>query len=362
MSPHKMRGSRGNFRFDRVFPGVGRINVSSGTTSAQEFKRRDAVLTKLFDSSQLEVLKAFQQGSITIEQLIDADRAGRLRSAELLSEVALRQNLWAAAEQTLPAMGKSPETRRRYYTSLKKLRERSKLGKDAKVADLARVEWKKLAGGWEESSADWNHLRRAVSTFLTTLLGDVYHPFRRTVMKQIPTADEGTGREPDITVERFLEIVARVPAHARPCYWVLALTGMRTGEYLRCTKAHLDARAHTVAVPGSKTGASRAKVEVEAELWGWIETGIPSPLRYGWMRKYFKRAVEAIGQKELRLHDLRHFMAQLASDAGAPTALIQAAMRHRDPSMTRRYEMRKAKGEVARLVGRAFRDRMPDSA
>ena len=72
------------------------------------------------------------------------------------------------------------------------------------------------------------------------------------------------------------------------------------------------------------------------------------------MRKYFKRAVEAIGQKELRLHDLRHFMAQLASDAGAPTALIQAAMRHRDPSMTRRYEMRKAKGEVARLVGQAF--------
>ena len=52
-------------------------------------------------------------------------------------------------------------------------------------------------------------------------------------------------------------------------------------------------------------------------------TGIPSPLRYGWMRTYFERAVKAIGQKELRLHDLRHFMAQIASDAGAPTALIK---------------------------------------
>lgn len=356
MSPHRMRGSRGHFRIDRVFGNVGRINVSSGTSNPKEFRRRDGILTKLYESAQLEVLRAFQQGALSMEQLVDADRAGRLRSAELLSDLTLRENLWAAVEKTLPAMGKSSETRRRYYTSLKKLRERSQLGRDAQVGDLVRVEWKRLAGSWKDSSADWNHLRRAVSTFLSTLLGDVHHPFRRAVMKQIPTADEGTGREPDITVDRFLEIVARVPSHARPCYWVLALTGMRTGEYLRCTKAELDGSSHTIAVPGTKTGTSRAKIEVAAELWGWIESGVPSPLRYGWMRTYFKRAVMALGQKELRLHDLRHFMAQVASDAGAPTALIQAAMRHRDPGMTRRYEMRKAKGEVARLVGSAFRN------
>lgn len=356
MSPHRTGGERrGKFRFDRRFPGVGRINVSSGTANPQEFRRRDAVLTKLFDSAQVEVLQAFRQGLITIEQLVDADRAGRLRSAELLSDLALREGLSTAIERTLPSMGKSSETRRRYGTSLHKLRARARLGADTKVSDLARVPWKALAGSWGGSAADWNHMRRAVSTFLSTLLGDVYHPFRRSVVKQIPTADEGTGREPDITVERFLEILERVPAHARPCYWVLALTGMRTGEYLRCTKADIDSVAHTIAVPGTKTGASRAKVQVEGEMWGWIEAGIPSPLKYGWMRTYFKRAVTTIGQPDLRLHDLRHFMAQLASDAGAPTPLIQAALRHRDPGMTRRYEMRKGKGEVARLVGRALR-------
>jgi len=102
-----MRGSRGNFRFNRVFPSVGRINVSSGTSNAKESRRRDSILTKLFDSAQIEVLKAFHEGGISIEQLVDADRAGRLRSAELLSDLALRENLWAAAEKTLPAMGKS---------------------------------------------------------------------------------------------------------------------------------------------------------------------------------------------------------------------------------------------------------------
>ena len=73
--------------------------------------------------------------------------------------------------------GKSPETRRRYYTSLKKLRTRDVLAKDAVVNKRARVDWKALSAGWEESPADWNHLRREVSTFLSTLLGDVFHPF-----------------------------------------------------------------------------------------------------------------------------------------------------------------------------------------
>ena len=61
---------------------------------------------------------------------------------------------------------------------------------------------------------------------------------------------------------------------------------------------------------------------------------------------------EAKRYSGLRIHDLRHLYGQLASDAGAPTAKIQVALRHADPKMTRRYEMRRAKGEVAQLVGR----------
>lgn len=144
-----------------------------------------------------------------MEQLVDADCAGRLRSGELLSDLAFRENLWAAAERVLPAMGKCSETRRRYHTSLKKLRERSQPGRDAQVNDLLRVEWKRLAGSWKESSADWNHLRRAVSTFLSTQFDDVHHLLRRAVMKQIPTADEGTDRESDVTGSpfRFVKVI-----------------------------------------------------------------------------------------------------------------------------------------------------------
>ncbi|MBX6331056.1 MAG: hypothetical protein IRY91_04325 [Gemmatimonadaceae bacterium] len=73
------------------------------------------------------------------------------------------------------------------------------------------------------------------------------------------------------------------------------------------------------------------------------------------MRIHFKEAARAVDAPSLRLRDLRHFYAQLASDAGAPTAKVQAALRHANPAMTRRYEMQKARGEVARLVGGALK-------
>src|SRR5262245_20001918 len=88
----------GGIRFNRDFTriGVGRITLSSRTTNVQEFRRRNDILTKLADSAQIEVLRAFRDGAITIEQLVDADREQRLKSADLLGVLTLRQPLWAA--------------------------------------------------------------------------------------------------------------------------------------------------------------------------------------------------------------------------------------------------------------------------
>ena len=82
MTPHRI-GQTGSYRFDRIFPGVGRINGSSGTTKAKEFQRRDQLLTELFEHAQLEALRAFQRGDVTIEELLEAKRTGRLTSAAL---------------------------------------------------------------------------------------------------------------------------------------------------------------------------------------------------------------------------------------------------------------------------------------
>src|SRR6185437_10051000 len=115
----------GSFRFDRQFKGVGRIARASGARTTQEFAKRDAILTKLFDNAQLDALRAFQRGEITMAQLVDAERDGLLRSDRLLTTLSRDRPLWAAVDEVLPHMGKSERGRDRYYTSFKALKIRA---------------------------------------------------------------------------------------------------------------------------------------------------------------------------------------------------------------------------------------------
>src|SRR5438477_10220552 len=94
----------GCIRFNRDFSrlGVGRLTMSSRTKVPKEFERRDQLLSKLAESSQIEVLMAFRDGAISIEQLVEADRQQRLRSADLLVDIVSRRNLWDTIDATLP--------------------------------------------------------------------------------------------------------------------------------------------------------------------------------------------------------------------------------------------------------------------
>ncbi len=343
-----------SIRFDRIFRGVGRIARSSGTSSPKEFARRDGLLTELADAGQLEALRAFQAGDLLIEHLIEAKRSGELTSNYLLRDVKLDQNLWDAFDD-LYGKTKDRSTYHRYHSTARKFARiaLTAIGRGARVRDLRRIDWSRLRQQWGGSSADWNHLRRMISRSLTQWMGDVYDPFRREVVKRIPREKE-IPRIPDITIELFWEILARTPDYAQPCYVTLVATGMRLGEYLRCDKSHLSASTCSIDVPGTKTADSKARVFVDEALWPWIEAGIPAPLNDTWIRHYWKRSAREMGKGELRLHDLRHAYAIFASDAGVPTAQIQAALRHAGPEMTRRYEMQRSRRSVAETVGRVL--------
>jgi integrase len=343
--------------------------MSSRTRDPREFKRRDAILTKLYENAQVEVLLALKEGRITIEQLVDADRNDRLRSRDLLPDLVLLQPLWESVENALPKMGGSLPTRRRYRVSFAALRSkaRNSLGDGASVRDLSKVDWKSLHELWDRSPADWNHMRRAVSAFLTVVLGEKYHPFRRAVVVAIPKAAE-VGRVPDITPELFWQVIEQVPQGLKGCYVTLVATGMRVGEYLRCTRFNLRPETHAIEVPGTKTAASAATIYVDESLWPWIVAGIPCPLghpgappaegvqhdtRYKRLRRAWAAACARVGVR-LRLHDLRHCMGQWSVDAGVPEAKVQSAMRHKTAAMTRRYTMSKDRREVAEAMGAAL--------
>ena len=350
-------------RFDRILRGVGRIARSSGTSSKKEFARRDALLTELADAGQLEALRAFQAGDLLIEHLIEAKRSGELSSNYLLRDVKLDQNLWDALDE-LYGDHKDRSTYHRYRSSSRKfaLVAIRSIGRNARVRDLRRLDWHALRRAWGGGAADWNHLRSLISRSLTHWMGDVYDPFRREVVKRIPREKE-IPRIPDITIALFWDIVARTPDFAQPCYVTLVATGMRLGEYLRCDKTHLSSATCSIDVPGTKTPDSKARIFVDEALWPWIDAGIPAPLNECWIRHYWKRGARELGKGELRLHDLRHAYAIFASDAGVPTAQIQAALRHAGPEMTRRYEMQRSRRSVAVTVGQALLEaKRPPSA
>jgi len=346
----------GGIRFNRDFSriGVGRIARSSRTTNPKEFQRRNDVLTKLAESAQIEVLRAFRDGAITIEQLMEADREQRLRSADLLGALVLRRSLWGAIAETLPRMGSSKQTQKRYEVSMNALRKRGEqwLPERATIADLDRVAWRELRDTWGRSAADWNHLRRGVSAFLSTLLGDKYHPFRRTVVDRIPIAAE-VARVPDVTPEVFWAIVKHVAKPYRPCFIALVATGMRVGEFLRCTRFNLKPATFSVSVPGTKTAASAEDVAVHPKLWRYVESAVPAPLAYRALRGHWRAACKKAGV-DVRIHDLRHSYAQWAVNAGVPESKVQSALRHKTSGQTRRYSKTKEKGEAANAVGQVL--------
>lgn len=213
-------------------------------------------------------------------------------------------------------------------------------GPDMKIRDLvlvSKTEWKLLSQSWGTSPADWNHARRSLSAVLTTLFhGDDAHPVRREVINAMPFLKE-VERVPDISPALVWRILEQLPDHARAFPMVLVVTGLRIGEYERLEPHHLHHESCRISVPGTKTDASEDYIDVAPELWSVVVRGVPSPYRYGWMRRIFRKACEDAGVEGITLHDLRHCHGQWALENGAAEHEVQAQLRHTSIAMTRRY-------------------------
>lgn len=334
----------GTYRLDRRFPGVGRIAVASGAHTAAEFAKRNALLTRLYDQGRLDLLRAIQAGTLTVTVVYAADRARQLDS--LIGErAALGRPFWSAVHGWLAT--RPGPTGRRYAVSFAAVERARVLAPTAAVEALARVDWPALRAAWAPSPASWNHLRRALSAFLTTHLGDKLHPFRQQVLRAFGKLEREVARVPDLSPDLFWRIVRAAPPHVQPAFVSLVATGLRVGEYLRLAETDLYPHTCAVRVPGTKTAASAATVRVNQQLWPWVAAAVPSPLAYKWLRTHWKRACRAVGVPDLRLHDLRHAHGQWSVNAGVPEAAVQASLRHSSGAMTRRYTLQKDRGTVA---------------
>jgi hypothetical protein len=79
MSPSRTGKSQGNYEIDRRFPIVGRVRLSSGTRDLREFRRRDVLLSTLYEIGDLDTLRLLRDREMTIQQLVALHRDKGLR-------------------------------------------------------------------------------------------------------------------------------------------------------------------------------------------------------------------------------------------------------------------------------------------
>ena len=237
---------KGSYRIDRVFAGIGRIALASGTTNRDLFGAYNRMLTDLYKDGHHDILTKLRARRYTIQQVYDANRSNRLDKLE--TDTLLGASLWERVAQWVPSSAPAPSSRKRYEMSFKALQSSGILGPRATIADLAQVNWRAASEAWPSGGADWNRLRGAVSHFLAITLDDVHHPMRHKVLKGFPTRPEPP-RVPDITIELFWKLVAASPEHIQPCWVTLVATMMRVGEYLACTEHNLMPHTKSVLMP-----------------------------------------------------------------------------------------------------------------
>lgn len=342
MSPEKTHPD-GWYRLDRDVAGVGRIRVKSGRSLALH-RRVDALVTKLAEQGRLEELRALKAKTVTSMMLVDADR----RNSTALTPDAqrLQAPLWATATRLFTGPG---PTLARYRRSMDGAETAGILPSTATVVDLTGVAWRTVERGWPHSAADWNHLRRALSRFLTLHLGE-HHPFRVATLAEVPSRRE-TERLVELTPAAFQAIIAPAPMPLQHVFWTLAATGLRSmAEYAQLGKSSLGSFA--VRVRRSKNSESYRNIPVDPRLWPHVVAAVPPAFKPDLITRKWRALADAAGRPDLVLRDLRHCYGFWSLEAGVPINVVRDAMGHKNLSTTQRYVRQQAsRNHAAALAG-----------
>ncbi len=355
MTSRKLR----HYRIDLRLKGVGRLQVSSGTSQRREYERRKQVLRDLHADGRLDVLTALNAGTVSMVEVLAGVRETGVKT---LTALVLHRPLWASLADALKASTAGTETTDRYRLSVTTLERCGVLPKGARVRDLATVEWPRVRPSFK-SASDWMHLRRALSALLSIHLGDMTHPFRREVIGRIETEKEGE-RTPDVTIAQFWACVDRLPSWAVDPIRCIALTGVRCGEYIHATADDLRPATLEWVVRG-KTGTR--PVAVAAAAWPIVCAAVParyapppragernsSTRRYQLLQQAWMKATRAEGVV-CTLHGLRHLHGQLLSDLGESDGSVADVLGHGDAKTTRRYTKRTNRRDAAEGIAGAI--------
>lgn len=331
-------------RIDRVFAGVGRIAIFSGTTHSPTFARIKAMMSGLFNVGRLDVLIWIRDGVYaplevlhhwergTLDKLRGPDAVGGLVAA-----------LWRFHETSQA----SASHRANLATYIRHIEKHAK--KASVVSDLPAL-LRTAKDKMLETPVAFNRLRSHMIAFVSEVHGQ--HSPVWIAVTRVRRFKKVEGNRPkqkqrrpltvaelDAVCEAFTDVVVyggrkgagnkgkkvvRRTIHAehmRHAVRFLATTGMRPAEYWQRLGATWDVSLDMTWIRGTKTAAAdRASF--------YISIFVYPPCGEQLFRREFTRATEKALRVGLDTYSLRRTFAKLCEDAGVVESRREAYMGH----------------------------------
>lgn len=345
--------------WDEGLPGFG-VRVSPGGTKAYIVQYRDRGATK--------------RKTIGTVETVALDRA-RKAAGDMLATVRLGVAI-PTRQSGGPLFGAVLDDFLRFTEAKRSPRTASDYRKraDAKlrpefgekrIRHIARADIEKFHEGLADTPRSANYLLAIISGVYSyavrvKIIADGDHPARR-----IPKYRENR-RTRHLSLEEvaaFGSALAALEAERKVSPWaaaalrLLIITGARHGEILSLQWAHVDLAGGVLNLPTSKTGPKRIRLAAAAvaviESVPKIE-GTPyviagrhhgEPMKS--LQKPFEVTVAKAGLEHVRIHDLRHTAASVATSAGVGLPILGKLLGQSQSFTTERYSHIAADAERA---------------
>lgn len=344
-----MATKRGNgiYYVQRTFQGVGKIYRSIHTRKKGRAQARERVLVSLHQQGRGELVRAFDDGEVSIQKLEEYFETGRIH--ELAGE--LRRKDSSLAEACEAVLGhKEPDvkasTLERYRTGLDHFKEFA--GQDATVRDVLTEE---SIQGFKKHRLNEGVAEQTVNNDLGAVSILITHAMKKGWIDERPEIKrfEYKARIRWLEAGQLADYLDTLRPAFRPQMELLLGTGMRLGESekLRVCDLRLGKEDKRAMVEDSKTANGVRTVFIPAWAAETVESHIEEHGLSGTdgifqidrraVQAEHNRACDEAGIPDYTIHDHRHTAAVHLARAGMPLHLLQQQLGHKDIEMTMKY-------------------------
>jgi integrase len=240
----------GSLPIDLQFRGIGRLHLRSGTTKRQTRDAMRAMLRTLYQVGRQDVLRDLKANRITVMQVWEQYRQGKLNeipTGELVRALATAWAEWLEQKEI------AARTRRDYGEAWTRLGA----GGGATFVDLPGLLQTHRKGCLGVRARTFNKDRAAILAFVHSILGDT-HWLALACRRVAPLKVAKERRLPfhPLTVEQAKALAARLAPHHARTLWLLCLTGMRPEEAFEEIGNRWAVEPDGIRIHGTKSAAA----------------------------------------------------------------------------------------------------------